>query len=252
MVVDACTYNGERELWDIHYQSLKDYVDEFIVLEFSETFSGVPKDKTFPVEDYPGVTYYFLRETDYEKYRGLAETSPNTKGASHWTREFMQKEAIRDTLTHLKDADMVFIGDVDEVWDPKVLTWHWFPVKLKLKVYTYYLNNRSSEQFAGTLVAPYYMIKDRCLNHLRSFTTHSKYEAGWHFTSMGGAVSLRKKLEDSYTQESYATPHVLENLAYNIEQSRDFLGRAFTYQRDESEWPEFLKKNREKYTHLLT
>lgn len=250
MVVDACTYNGERELWDLHYNVLKDYVDQFIVVEFDKTFSGKHKYPLFPVERYPNVAHHFVREAQYKQYQELADSSPNTVGADHWKREFMQKECLKDALKDLKDSDVVFVGDVDEIWSPEALKIKELPLKLKLDVYTYYLNNRSSEQFWGTLMAPYAIIKDQCLNHLRQNAPKSKKTLGWHFTSMGGPVSLRKKLTDSYTDESYATPEVLQNLD-RVYGDNDFLGRNFSYTIDESQWPPYLVDQRERFRHLL-
>lgn len=248
-VIDICTYNGEKELWDLHYNCLKDYVDEFIVIEFDTTFSGETKSPLFTAERHPKVTYRLHTIDDYAKYRDLALSSKNTIGASHWKREFMQKESIKDALTHLKNTDIVFIGDVDEIWHPRTLRlWRSYPLKLRLNVYTYYLNNHSSEQFWGTIVAPYSIIKDSVLNHLRVETPRSKEYLGWHFTSL--AKDLQKKLTDSYTQESYATPEVMMNLEYNIEHNRDFLGRNFTYECNEGYWPDFLKRNKGNYQHL--
>ncbi len=267
MIVDCVAYNGEAELFDLRYNILKDYVDEFIVFESNETFSGKPKPLYFEqIRDrYPDVTYvvnergYTLRE--YE----LAKRSPNTKGALHWTLEFIQKERIKYALKHLNDDDIVFIGDCDEIWEPNQL----YPEigKLKLRVYTYYLNNRSSEEFWGTLVCKYKYIKELpeykgvesimnaegmfpCLNHLRSNPPlKSETYMGWHFTSM--AHQLRRKLTDSYTEESYATPEVLAKLDENVYTRRDFLGRDFTFSKDESQWPQFLKDNKNNYKHLL-
>lgn len=259
-IVDLITYNGEKDLWDIHYNVLKDYVDEFIVVEFDKTFSGNDKSFSFGPEIYPKVKYVKHGWDDYVKYRDMALASPNTQGAVHWKLEFMQKESIKDALSHLKDDDTVFIGDVDEIWDPSVLKDLNVPLdigrfqkrkKLKLRVYTYWIDNRSSEEFWGTLMSPYGDIKSYCLNHLRSdkqYLTEKEY--GWHFTSMGGEDALKKKLTDSYTQESYATPYVLEHLGDNMAKNKDFLGRDFTYRIDESEWPQYLKDNKEKYAHL--
>lgn len=252
---DVITYNGEAELFDIRYNILKDYVDEFRVLEFDKTFSGKPKSSTF-TQNYPKVKYFYVTESVYSYYLDLAKSSPNTKGASHWITEFCQKESIKDYLIDLKDDDIVFIGDVDEIplitkQDLKSLkeqfkdkVW-----KMRLRVYVYWLNNRSSENFAGTIVSQYKNIKNECLNHLRSNSEWTWKPSGWHFTSM--AHDLRKKLTDSYTAESYATPQVLDNLETNIKENKDFLGRDFTYTLDESEWPTYLKENREKYIHLI-
>lgn len=253
-VIDVVTYNGEKELFDIRYNILKDYVDEFIVIEFDKTFSG--KDKPYYFKEiaykYPKVKYGFFGENVWHKYMDLAKSSPNTKGAEHWSEEFCQKEYIKDAISflNLNDDDLVFVGDCDEVWGEESLYLN-KPMKIGLKVYTYYLNNKSSEQFWGTLVATYKDIKDECLNHLRTNARKSLRNYGWHFTSMGGYKEVERKLSDSYTRESYWTDTVEKNLKENIENSKDFLGRAFTYRIDESELPEYLKLNKEKYAHLF-
>lgn len=258
MVVDVCTFNGEYDLWDIHYHSLKGVVDEFIIVEAQTTFSGLPKPLYSlatgvyynPIPTWPKVSVWIVDENYSQEELKLAEESPNTAGAEHWKTEFLQKESIKKALTHLQDDDLVFLGDVDEIWDVSALKLQ-FPVKLKLDVYTYYLNNRSNEQFWGTTVAPYHVIKNTCLNHLRTNAPKSKKTHGWHFTSMGGAENLRKKLTDSYTQEDYASKPILDNLEYTISHNKDFLGRDFTYSLDESNWPEYLRENRETYANWL-
>ena len=105
--------------------------------------------------------------------------------------------------------------------------------------------------FWGTIKARYGDIKGECLNHLRNNDERKNtiFEAGWHFTSLKDG--LAKKLTDSYTEEDYAHPRVLNELKENIENNRDFLGRDFTYKVDESQWPDYLKENRSKYLHLL-
>ena len=161
----------------------------------------------------------------------------------------MQKESIKDALVHLKDDDIVFIGDCDEIWQPALYLVE-EPYKIELAVYTYWLNNRSSEKFWGTMVSQYKDLKNQCLNHLRTDSLRElSGTAGWHFTSM--ANSLEEKLKDSYTEEDYANPEVMKNLQDNIRNNRDFLGRDFSYEVDESQWPEYLKNNREKYAHLI-
>jgi len=259
MIYDIITYNGEKELFDIRLNILSNYVDKFVVVEFDETFSGKPKHKRF-IQDWHKelsqftnkIEYAYLRKLDYKRYEALAEISPNVpkNGPAHWKQEFCQKEAIKDILFDLEDDDIVYIGDVDEIWDPTMTIEG--PSKLKLKVYSYYLNNRSNEEFWGTIVAQYKDIKDKCLNHLRTNDLpKTEKEYGWHFTSMGGAEKVKKKLLDSYTEDSYAHPRVLDQLASNIANNTDFLFRDFSYRTDESEWPQYLKDNWFKYERLL-
>lgn len=269
-IIDVITFNGEYDLFDIRYNILKDYVDEFIVIEFDKTFSG--KDKPFwfrqIIDNYPKakVKYFAIVNNAWHKYMGLSKSSPNTIGAEHWKEEFCQKEYIKDCLTHLQDDDIVFIGDCDEIYDYHMIedndlrlnelefngyTYANGTAKIKLNVYCYYLNNRSSEEFYGTLLGKYKHIKDECLNHLRSNPHATKGGNGWHFTSMGGHEEIKRKLSDSYTRESYWTEQVENNLKDNVENSKDFLGRGFTYKIDESELPQYLKDNKEKYAHLF-
>lgn len=253
MIIDVITYNGEMDLFEIRYNILKDYVDEFIVIEFDKTFSG--KSKPFYSHTLIGlekVRIIEVFEDQYNKYKDLALSSSNTeygKGAKHWITEFCQKESIKDCLTHLKDDDTVFIGDCDETWKPDIRYQDKdYVVKLKLLVYTYYLNQRSGEDFWGTIYGQYKYIKNRCLNELRTESPKTYEYFGWHFTSLKD--NLKRKLTDSYTNETYATETVLSYLEQNIQDDKDFLGRNFTYRVDESEWPEYLKDHREKYKHL--
>lgn len=263
-VIDVITYNGEIDLLELRLNILHPYVDKFYIIEFDQTFSGKKKEIQFmKYEDFNRLQkqkwwnklhFFIQKEKDWIKYKELAENSPNTIGAEHWKREFMQKESIKDCLIHLKDDDIVFIGDCDEIWNPVWLLeiQDKLPSKLKLKVYTYYLNNKSTEVFWGTIVSGYKNIRENCLNYLRSNSNKSlrtPFARGWHFTSLKD--SLAKKLTDSYTKETYASDVVMQNLEENIKNNKDFLGRNFTYTVDESDWPQYLKDNREQYKHLL-
>lgn len=261
MIVDVFTYNGEADLLEIRLNILNAYVDQFIIVEAPVTFSGKPKPLYYEKQKerfkkWKDKITYFVIDTNYsEEEIAQAESSPNTVGAKHWKNEFLQKESIKKALTHLNDDDIVFIGDVDEIWQwgqdesaykaLKNEVW-----KLKLRVYTYYLNNRSSEEFWGPIVTRYANIKNSCLNHLRTQPTiKTKDYYGWHFTSMGGLDEMKRKLTDSYTAETYANEWVMSNLENN-HGHKDFLGRDFIYTIDESEWPQYLKDNKEKYKHL--
>ncbi len=251
MIIDCVTFNGEHDLFDLRYNILKDHVDQFIVVEAPTTFSGKKKELMFDRVKFhsPNIKYFVIDERYSEEEMVLAETSPNTLGASHWKREFLQKESIKKALTHLKDDDIVFVGDVDEIWQPNAP--YLMGGKLKLRVYSYYLNNRSNEEFWGTYVDKYENIKDKCLNHLRSGLEYKSDDyLGWHFTSMGGLKEVRRKLESSYTKESYYTDWVKDNLEKNFKGRKDYLGREFNFRLEESEWPQYLKDNRKKYEHL--
>lgn len=259
-VIDVFTYNGEADLLEIRLNILNDYVDEFIIVEAPTTFSGKQKplyyeeQKSRFIQFAHKIKYFIVDESYTTDELRLAEKSPNTVGANHWKREFLQKESIKKALTHLDDDDIVIVGDVDEIWRPFDFRYVGLkkPCKLELLVYTYYLNNRSSEVFTGPVISKYKKLKKYCLNHFR--TNPGFWErvrgGGWHFTSMGGYNAVTNKLLDSYTAETYAHPTVMDNLLKNINENKDFLGRNFTYTIDESDWPQYLKDNKDKYKHL--
>jgi len=256
-IVDVFTYNGERDVLRIHL-SATPWVDKYIICESKTTFTRKPKelyffrDQRYFKQWWPKIDYYVINDNYSDEELKLAQQSPNTVGADHWTWEFLQKERIKKGLVScgVQDDDQVYIGDVDEI--PEQVSPGNSPLKLKLRVYAYYLNNRSNEEFWGTYVAPYRYIKDKILNHERSRTDiRTEDYKGWHFTSMGGYDEVKRKLESSYTAESYYTPEVQAHLKERLGSGTDYMGRNFTFTLNEAEWPDYIKNNRAKYRHLL-
>lgn len=259
-IYDIFTYNGEADILEIRLNILKDAVDQFIIVESPTTFSGKPKPLYFKEQEgrfspFLSKIKYFVID-DYPNDKELcmlADTSPNVPkgGPEHWRREFYQKESIKKALVHLKDDDVCFIGDVDEIWNPEIVIDYSKDdiFKLRQKVYAYYLNNRSNERWAGTLVTKYKNIKNNCLNHLRteSQTAYTFIKGGgWHFTSIGGIGEVRRKLNDSYTEESYNTEDVRKKLEERFGK-KDYIGRNFKFWIEENDLPEYILKNKDKY-----
>jgi beta-1,4-mannosyl-glycoprotein beta-1,4-N-acetylglucosaminyltransferase len=263
-IYDIFTYNGEADILEIRLNILKDSVDQFIIVEAPTTFSGLNKPLYFQEQKerfkpFLNKMIYFVID-DYpndKKICELADSSSNVpqNGPEHWRREFYQKESIKKALTHLKDEDICFIGDVDEIWNPEVLIDYTKDdiFKLRQTVYAYYLNNRSSEPWAGTIVTKYKNIKNSCLNHLRT-KGKTKYiyieNGGWHFTSMGGINEVRRKLNDSYTKESYNTEDIQLQLDERFGK-KDYMGRSFKFWTDEKDLPKYILDNKEKYKNLF-
>ncbi len=259
-VISCFTYNGETQILKLHLGVLDQYVDRFIIVEANKTFTGQDKplyffrDQRYFQKWWKKIDYYVVNDWDDVALWDQAINSPNTTGAAHWKREFFIKESIHKALKeyNVQDDDTLFIGDVDEIIDPNAVFESDTPIKAKLRVYAYWLNNRSNEAFWGTLICQYKDIKDKCLNHVRS--DKSLYSTGdylgWHFTSQGGTDEVRRKLNDSYTAESYNTFEVQRLLPERMKNGQDFLGRDFRFTLDESEWPEYLKRNKEKFKYL--
>lgn len=216
MVYDIFTFFNELDLLEIRFNILNDHVDRFVIVEARETFSGHPKPLYFEINKARyakwehKIIHYVIEnipadETDLRSRLGkknlddldreiirLNLTSDNIPhGQIHWLKEFYQKENIKNALVNLRDDDRCFISDVDEIWNPSArIDFSRNDIfKLRQFVYSYYLNNRSNEPWAGTLVTKYKNIKNSCLNHLRTVAkTSYNYvnNGGWHFTNQGG------------------------------------------------------------------
>jgi beta-1,4-mannosyl-glycoprotein beta-1,4-N-acetylglucosaminyltransferase len=127
-IYDCFYFFDELDLLEIRLNILDNYVDQFVLVEAKETFNGKPKPlfyeqnkdrytkwnhkiKHYVVEDFPN------NRIILEK----ALASPNTGNKEHWwVREFYQKESLINALTDCSDDDLIFISDVDEIWNPDI------------------------------------------------------------------------------------------------------------------------------------
>jgi hypothetical protein len=177
----------------------------------------------------------------------MASESDNvTREHICWLKEFYQKELIKDAITHLNDNDICFVSDVDEIWnynvDYSIIDDRIYKPMIS-NCYINYLNVKTSEEwtpisnpFTGTIVTRYHNIKNSCLNHLRTLrkTTYVFIEnGGWHFNALGG---IDKKIKDFQ--------HPMYSIA-NME------ARQIGSHINESDLPEYVLQNKEKYKHLF-
>ncbi|MEN9913146.1 MAG: hypothetical protein RLY66_554 [Candidatus Parcubacteria bacterium] len=283
-VYDIFTFFNELDLLEMRLNILDPFVDHFVIVEATETFSGKPKPLYFADNKdrfkkwEHKIIHHVIRDTpvdkkelqdrlEYLKRKNLSTSidaqiindvlNHNTlgKGNIDWTKELYQKESLKKALANIKDNDICYISDADEIWNPHAKMDyskdHLF--RLRQYMYAYFLNNRSSENWIGPLVAKYKNIKNEYLNDLRSEKkTSYTYvrNGGWHFTNMGGADQIRKKIE-SYGHQEYNNDTIKSRIEDMIRGNKDFIGRKFKFWVDESDLPKFILENRQKYAHLF-
>lgn len=246
-VIDLLYFNNELDVLEIRLNILNDYVDKFVIIEAHETFSGVSKplyyleNKERFAKWNNKIIHHIAVETPELKKQAIL--SPNTGNGEHyWVREFIQKENAKEALKFCNDNDIVFISDVDEIWNPKLLgkTIEKNVVyKPRQLPYLYYLNQRTDEDWlgwTGTVFARYSNIKDACINHLRT-DTMTEYKVlpnmGWHFNSIGGQEQKRKAFQHP----------VYEN---DVEWKR----REVNMRKDESDLPMYILNNRDYFIKI--
>lgn len=255
MVIDIFYYNGEEDLLEIRLNVLNDVVDEFRIIEAVTTFCGKSKSVYFDINNprfakWKDKIKHFVNDDKYTDEEILiAHNSQKTLGDPRWMHEYLQKEYAVKVMNDLKDDDIVFLGDVDEIWQPELAKESGL-LHVKLRVYTYYLNLRSDEQFWGTVRGKYKDLKGKSPNDLRinKFETDTPYQ-GWHFTSQGGLQAVLKKLRDQYNPDAF-NAQIIQEMPERWGKE-DIIGRPFTFTVDESDWPPWLQEHRLNYQYML-
>lgn len=284
-VYDCFYFFNELDTLEIRLEILNEHVDKFIIFESNTTFSGNLKESYFLSNKerferfHDKIIHYWLEDSPTDRdtvtskihdpsssrlVKTIATRTLNSKnvppgpGNSHWTIEAFQKEALHLAIVELQDNDLVFISDVDEIWNPKAR------VRLredstyifKQIPYMYKLNNRSNEHWhnwTGTVLASFRQIKDSCINDMR---THGRLprtrvlNGGWHFSFQTDAVGIREKLV-SYGHQEINTPQVHSDLEISLAKNQDIRGRGAKFRRSEKDLPPFLLANKSKFAHMF-
>lgn len=285
-IYDIFTFFNELDLLEIRFNILEPYVDYFIIVEATETFSGYPKilyyeqNKERFKKWHNKIIHYVIddipkNEDDLRsrlyKNKNLSYLNKQIikdsltignigNGVARWFNEFYQKEMIKMPLVNLKDDDICYVSDLDEIWNPDLIIDYSKDSIFKPEQigYQYFLNNRSNEDWhgwTGTIATKYKNIKYSCLNHLR---THRKMKnkyvflknGGWHFSFLGGYEGAKKKIE-GYKHFWYEPQETLKNLQARVLNNQDYKGRSIKLWKDEDGLPGYILNNKEKYNKLL-
>jgi len=262
MVIDSFLFNNELDLLEIRLNILNDVVDKFILVEADTTFSGQPKPLYYQEnkERYSKWNHkieHIIVNDDRDDLMNMAINSPNVGAGEHWwVREFYQKEFT--VPKQASDSDIVFISDLDEIWNPKIAIYQDLDkvYRPKMDAYHYYLNNRSNQDingWTGTRFSSYKTLKKYGANHFR---TEREVESilvlngGWHFSNMGNMDFIKEKLE-AYGHQEFNNEQIKSKIEEHIKNNTDFLGRGFSLWKDESDLPEYILNNKEKWSKYL-
>lgn len=241
MIYDLTQMNDELDMLEIRLNILDTCVDYFVIGESYQTFSGRRK----PLH-YLENRVRFIKWVD--KIRHVLIPEMDTEDV--FERTAFQKDYLRTAIQGCDLDDIIYYGDVDEIWRPQDKEG-----KLKQLCYSYYLNNRSSEDWQGTNVFQYGNIRN--LNDIRADHSVILEDGGWHFTNCSNLEGVLKKIE-SYDHQEVNIPWVKDGLKARMDANIDFLGRThdwkgneFKMWTDESQLPEYLLNNKQKWQHLF-
>lgn len=247
MIIDAFTFFDELDLLEIRLNILNNKVDKFVLVESTQTFSGNSKPLYYQNNRHRfaawehKIIHHVVDEYPSDKIiYNYALNSINTGNKEHWwVREFYQKESLLKPLVKFDDSDLVFVSDLDEIWNPKIdLSVDEGKIYRPLQnAYHYYINNRTNQDksaWTGTRFGTLGTLKKYGPNHFRTeFYAKSIpiQNGGWHFTFLGGWEEKVKK----YDHPVYAKRHL----------------KKFDSWIEEKNLPDYLIQNRSRWEHYF-
>ncbi|GIU69779.1 MAG: hypothetical protein KatS3mg002_1015 [Candidatus Woesearchaeota archaeon] len=282
---------NELDILEIKLNELWNTVDAFIIQESSITHSGLPKPLYFK-ENYKRFSKYFSKiihveiPSDYnflsyndfsnyceENYNSILFKIKNNIDKSDWFdknvnsyfRDTFEKEYLICNNFFFKDNDIIIVGDCDEIPRKTVIE------NLKKEIdddvvyhlehdnYWYYYNlKKLSERWFGNIVTKYKNFEKHSYTYYRTYKNgdykrRNLYNAGWHFTYMGGLDNIIKKIK-SWGEQSLNKESIIYNLQHSltkgIYEGFDIFGRPSKFQLVEitpESHPEYLYYNQEKF-----
>lgn len=246
-IIDVFPYFNEKELMELRVNVLKDYVDQFIIIEANQTHSGIPKEytamKTIEKLNLPKDKIIVL-EVDYSKNIEVDEIdtinsqlSQSPKEVLAWSRERIQRDAIVTAIENFSDDAVFILSDCDEIINPKNIQYvanmaKKFPNNV-IKVPLTLLEGRADQQVCDAEGNPVPWAEGMmiCLKEHLRYSTPTKIKSekmtpysivyltennkmvtdlGWHFTWMGDEERKKKKAESFI---HYANMNVVNNVS---------------------------------------
>ena len=251
-IYDMFPFNGEFVMLEMKLAEMGPWVDKFILVEASETFSGKPKPLYFAENRERFAAFadkiVYVRVDRFPEYL----TSP-------WAREFYQRDCGLAGLQGLcAGSDLVIISDVDEIIREEAVRGLTEPLTgADFRLFNYFLN---LEVIAEGIRVKSMFVRARLLSsagpsylrhgHLTLGTRASVSDAGWHFSTVGSASEMARMFA-SYSHVEWA--HLDESrLAERLERvRRKTLADGFARRELDESFPAFILQNRERLKELL-
>ena len=260
MIIDAITFLNEKELIELRIKYLNDIVDCFLIVEADVTHTGKEKKWNFPeilnssLKEFSHKIQYHQMKVDLQKAE--KEKSPNYKGGTwgrSWKVESMQRNFIKEACKKFSPSDIIVISDLDEIpskqklsfiksCDFKVVA----PVALEQLSFHLNCNFLELERWVGSVIATKELIdryEPQIFRDLRKRISRFT-DAGWSFSSFGGAKRVREKIESFCHEELNKETFKNEtHLKTCIETGKDIFNRQVKKRKiDKSFFPKDLLK----------
>jgi len=231
-IIDCFIFYNEINMLNMRLHELNNYVDYFLLVESTKTFSNNPK--TLFYQDNKELFKHF----NHKIIHYIVDDMDSIKAKSAWDRESHQRNCIRRALneneTMIQDQDIILYSDVDEIPNPKVfnqitdklinqniprlvLCQRFFYYNFRCENKDKFRNNKSR----NTIAITYQNLKKVSPQYLRGRrgTIHRVYNGGWHCSYFGNSQQIINKIRqfshqeynsDKYLDEKKIDNHILE------------------------------------------
>jgi len=250
-VFDGFIFNDELDLLEYRLREIGENIDAMVIVESEWTFQGKPKPLVFQENKKRFMRYAdkIIHVPVHEYCAGLA-----------WDQEAYQRNMILRGLKECRDDDMIIVSDVDEIPRRSIVKFlktnehkHNDIAGLSFRYFRFFLNARLPLMWTRPVALPYGLLKLIGPNRARELMIKSEspivdliYDAGWHFSSLGGIeAELKKYQENSHIEitERQPTREELQK-AYGSGRLGNEWGNL-RFERIDASFPEFVVTNRE-------
>ena len=280
MIYDCFIVYNELDLCEIRFNVLKDVVDKFVVVEGTLTHTGKPKPLYFNENKerfaaFKDKIIHVIVDDFPEPPAGYTERDAS------WMREDWQRNAIKRPLKEVAQSDdLILLSDVDEIPAPESVRLCAEKCKgvvvFEQMLCNYYVNfvSYTTPVWLGTKAARWKVFNDPltyakmepnpCLDEftnrgatasrLRIMQAPRRLKhAGWHFSYLGGAKEIVKKISSIAIEFSSADNNSEKWIEEVVSKGLDInkLGRRFFVVPIDDRFPRYLRENTEKYASLI-
>ena len=171
---------------EIRLEEHSHFVDQFVITEANQTFSGHPKPLYFDKERFSKFNIIY-NVIDLIDTIPSPRTHPDTLA---WRRDCYQRNYPMSILStmDLKDDDIIINTDLDEIvnankfFDIKYYCEQYNRIKLQMPLYNIKLNYLAKPTTSWATMALWGSIKNDNLNIVRNTMGYVYKNAGWHFS----------------------------------------------------------------------
>jgi beta-1,4-mannosyl-glycoprotein beta-1,4-N-acetylglucosaminyltransferase len=192
MIVDAFTFFDELDTLEIRLHTLAPVVDRFVLVEAARTFTGLAKPLHF-LENQDRFAPFLDRITRV--------TARNLSSDDPWDNENMSRNAI---APYVDGDDIVLLSDVDEIPRPEIVEQLAageliLPIVMDIDHFIYFYDLQLLAEKLGWIGTCAFRAGDLRQHDVRWHRYHRSdfnavFNAGWHFSYMGGSAAVQNKL----------------------------------------------------------